>query len=74
MVLLDGDRKYLGGVEELVCHVRKMVPSFDQGEHDKNDWAGIAREQCEVGVRHRTVYHILCHRVHVAILIPSEVN
>ena len=48
MVLLDGGRTYLGVVEDLICHAKQLLPSFDQGDDDGTDWAEIAREQCEV--------------------------
>lgn len=48
LVLLDGGRKYLGGVEELISVAEEVVPYFDRAEDDKVNWVEIARTHCEV--------------------------
>lgn len=49
LVLQDGGRKYMGGIEELVDFVQSAVaPPFDRSEDDRRDWVAIAQEQCEV--------------------------
>lgn len=49
LVLSDGGRKYMGGVEELISFAESMIaPPFDRGEDDKTNWVDIARQECEV--------------------------
>ena len=51
LVLQDGGRKYMGGVEELIGFADSMVaPPYDRSEDDRTDWVAIAQQQCEVSV------------------------
>lgn len=48
-MLLDGGRKYLGGIEELVdLAERTVAPPFDRSKDDATDWVAVARRECEV--------------------------
>ncbi|CAM9903736.1 unnamed protein product, partial [Hapterophycus canaliculatus] len=48
LVLQDGGRKYMGGVEELLGFAESMaLPSFERSEDEEIDWTEIARQQCE---------------------------
>lgn len=39
----------MGGVEELISFAETMIaPPFDRSVDDKINWAGIARQECEV--------------------------
>lgn len=59
MVLLDGGRTYLGVVEDLICHAKQLLPSFDQGQDESTNWTEIAREQCEVSLPFTLLFPLL---------------
>ncbi|CAM9483102.1 unnamed protein product [Ectocarpus sp. 12 AP-2014] len=48
LVLQDGGRTYMGGIEELIRFAEATVaPPFDRSEGDNTDWVAIAQQQCE---------------------------
>ena len=52
LVLQDGGRKYLGGIEELLDFVQStVVPPFDRSEDDRTNWVAVAQEKCKVRKR-----------------------
>eukprot|EP00752_Nemacystus_decipiens_P009111 g8135.t1 len=49
LVLQDGGRKYLGGIEELLDFAQSTLASpFDRSEDDRTNWAAVAQRECEL--------------------------